>query len=224
MQLAAVADLRSELGFDDMTDINTAIGDAIDAAEVQLSSVLRTAFDYVTVTDTFFVEETERFGRAVKTELLLTRGFLTGPVTSTLINSSPITLSAFDIVQANYQSINGVPGPLPNFLFAPEKGHGIDVTNFYQSTFIQCVYMAGFLADGTTPGQYLLTGTNSVPKWLQNAAKLMARIILADNAVVTEAGIVLDKKSTEQQVRLLLQPKIRYKPLALDPFQDPTYS
>ncbi len=78
MHLAAVADLRSQIGFDDMTDINAAIGQALDAAETQIAAVLRTEFNRVTVTDQFYIEDTPRQGRAVKTELLLTRGFLTG--------------------------------------------------------------------------------------------------------------------------------------------------
>ncbi len=63
-----------------------------------------------------------------------------------------------------------------------------------------------------------------MPQWLQNAAKLMALLLLADNAVITEAGIVIDRRMTEQQARLLMQPKIRYKPLALDPFSEPVFA
>ena len=220
MYLAAISDLREQLGFDDMTDINTAIGDALDAAETQLASILRTEFNQVTVTDQFYIEDTPRQGRAVKTELLLTRGFLIGQPTSIIVNEiSPISLTAFDLVQANY---GGNAGPLPNFIFGLEKGHGIDTTNFYNATYINVTYTAGFEPDPTTPDfSYLIS---SVPKWLQNAAKLLALLLLADNAVITEAGITIDKRLTEQQARLLCQPKIRYKPLALDPFSEPVFT
>jgi hypothetical protein len=228
MYLAAVADLRSSLGFDDMTDINDAIGAALDAAETQLASVLRTEFGQVNVVDTFFIEETMRMGRAVKTELLLSRGFVSSQPISLIVNQiSPIWLSAFDIVQANYnasgggQIIGGLPGPTPNFVFSLEKGHGVDATNFYEATYISVAYVAGFATDPDTADSYLIS---SVPQWLQNAAKLMALILLADAAVITESGIVIDKKMNEQQLRLLTQPKVRYKPLALDPFIDPVYS
>jgi hypothetical protein len=219
MYLASVADLRSQLGFDDMTDINTAIGDALDAAEVQLQSILRTEFRQATLTDQFYIQETPRLGRAVKTELLLTRGFLQAQPTSIIVNEiSPIFLTAFDEVQAMY---GGQAGPLPNFIFGMELGHGIDTTNWYNSTYINVTYTAGFPPDTNTPDSYLIS---SVPQWLQQGAKLLALMLLADAAPVTEAGIVIDKKMTEQQARLLLQRKIRYKPNALDPFSEPTYS
>lgn len=219
MHLASVSELRAQLGFDDMTDINTAIGDALDAAETQLASILRTDFNFVNVVDQFFIEDTPQMGRAVKTELLLTRGFLTAqPVTVVTQEISPLFLFADDIVQANY---SGTGGPLPNFIFGLEKGHGVDTTNLYESAFVNVSYSAGFHVDPTIAGQYDLT---TVPSWLQTAAKQMAVIMLADNAVITSSGIVIDKALNKQQSQLLLQSKVRYKPLALDPFSEPMFS
>lgn len=219
MYLASIADLRGQLGFDDMTDINTAIGDALDAAETQVAAILRTDFDKVNVTDTFYIDNTERRGGAVKTELLLSRGFLTASPSQVITQQqAPIFLTAFDEVQANY---GGTGGPLPNFVFNLEKGFGIDTTNFYLKTYIQISYTSGFDPDGTTSAQYNLT---QVPGWLQQGAKLMALLLLADSAPVTEAGITINTKMVEQQARLLLQKKIRYKPVALDPISEPVYS
>jgi hypothetical protein len=221
MQLAAVSDLRGQIGFDDMTDINTAIGDALDAAETQLAAILRTEFSQVTVTDTFYIEDSPRTGRSVRNEILLSRGFLSAQPTTVITNSiSPVFLTAWDIVQANY---GGQAGPLPNFIFDLPKGHGMDTTNFYEATYLQVGYQAGFPPDGSNPDQYLLTGPGSVPQWLQQAAKIMALINLADSAVLTASNIMVDKKLNQQQLQLLVQPKIRYKPLALDPFTDPVF-
>jgi len=219
MYLASVSDLRSQLGFDDMTDINAAIGDALDAAEMQVASILRTEFNQVNVMDTFFISDTRRIGRAVKTEILLTRGFLQSQPTSVITNQiSPIFLTAFDEVQSQY---GGTGGPIPNFIFDLEKGHAIDSTNYYESTYINVSYTAGFPFDPTTPDSYLIS---AIPQWLQTGVKLVALLLLADSAVVTETGIVIDKKMTERQADLVLQKKIRYKPNALDPFGEPVFS
>ena len=77
MLLASVADIRSKLGFDDMTDINFAITMALDAAESQLAGRLKTEFDQGTFVDTFYVREPPyRDGPAFETEFRLRRGLV----------------------------------------------------------------------------------------------------------------------------------------------------
>ena len=57
MLLAPVQEIREQLGFDDMTDINFAVTMAMHAIEPQLASRLSTLFARGDVTDTFWAPE-----------------------------------------------------------------------------------------------------------------------------------------------------------------------
>ena len=56
-----------------------------------------------------------------------------------------------------------------------------------------------------------------VPNWLQEAAKLLALLHLADSPTLTEANVKLEKLMLSQQLKALLSDHIRYAPMALLP-------
>ena len=88
MWLASVNEIRDDLGFDDMTDINEAIGAALHAAEPILAARLGSEFGELSVTDTFYVDEPGYVrGRSVQTEFRLTRGSVP-PLRSVLRSAS----------------------------------------------------------------------------------------------------------------------------------------
>lgn len=222
MYLASPDEIRAQLGFDNTTDINVAIGDALDAIETQLAAALRTDFDQVSVTDTFSIDRFELLGGTPYTEILLTRGFLQSvPVSATVLQASSVFLSG-DVLLSGNASI------IPSFVWSPaalEKGCGIDITNRYEAALVAVTYTAGFAPDTSNapdePISYLLDdGTHpvgSVPRWLQQLAKQMSMLMLSDSPVVTEAGAIINTKLAEQQSRLTISRKVRYKPVAFAP-------
>ena len=204
MLLASVADIVGELGFDSMTDINEAVIMALDAAEPQLSAILNTEFDSGTFIDTFYVPQPPyRDGPAVRTDFRLRRGVLSS-VTSVLTTTDPTAFGD----PTSYTDVTSVVTTLL------DKGVIRDWQTHYNRQFVQITYAAGFGVSLTDPTSYNLT---QVPSWLQEAAKLKAKITLADSPVLSEANIKLDKKMLGLAVGTLLSRHIRYAPAALLP-------
>jgi hypothetical protein len=200
MLLTAVQGIRESLGFDDMTDINFAIEAALHAAEPQLAAQLGTSFARTAVTDTFFVRRPGyEDGRHVQTEFRLSRG---------LVVPTPVATRAYD------------PGPLDTegrvvdgVRYNLDKGIARDWMTHYESEYVRFTYEAGFDVGGS-PETYDLT---QVPTWLQEAAKLLAMLHLADSPTLTEANVKLEKLMLSQQLKALLSDHIRYAPMALLP-------
>ena len=203
MFLAPVAEIRSQLGFDDMTDINAAIAMALNAAEPQLAAVLNTEFDRGTFVDTFYVSRPPfRDGPAVETEFRLRRGLVVS-ITSVLLSSDPTVFG----VPASVVDITAVAN------LEADKGVVKDFKTRFERQYVQITYVAGFAA-AVDPLSYDLT---QVPAWLQNAAKLKTLMGLADSAVLAEAKITIDTKMLGQQLNSLLSRKLRYAPLSILP-------
>lgn len=193
MLLASVQEIREELGFDDMQDINSAIKMALNAAEALVGATLRTSFERRTVTDTFFVPRPSvSVGGNHKTEFLLSQGFVTG---------TPIVT------------------PDNGLVFLNEKGVARDLNTAYSNERVTITYEAGFEAQvsGDPPvqtGSYVL---DQVPPWLKEAVKIKVLMMLAKLPAITEAGIELDVKMLDQQYGSLINTHIRYAPAALLP-------
>lgn len=217
MYLADPAQIRVTLGFDDMANINAAIASALDTAETQLATMLMTGFDRQSVVDTFFVEQTEMIGNSnqPRTELLLTRGFVVGSPTVAVTYAAAQSASAFQIVQDAY---SGGSSTSSNFVWRNESGYGVDLTSTFVGAQVAVTYVSGFEADTTNgddpPISYVI---DQVPDWVQKAATLLALTLVADNASVVEAGIVINTKLAMQQLHTLIGKKVRYRPLACDP-------
>jgi len=201
MLLASVQGIRESLGFDDMTDINSAIEMALHAAEPQLAAILDTSFERSEVTDTFWVPAPGfRQGGHVRTEFRLSRGLL---ASAPSISASPIaSLSPSDTDLSSVMKVDH------------EKGVARDWTTHFDNQYVTFHYQSGFEVDPDNDQSYNLS---QVPSWLQEAAKLKCLLHLAGNPALTEAGINLDKKVLEAQYTALINKHIRYAPTALLP-------
>ena len=207
MLLTSVANIVEQLGFDPMTDVGFAVQTTLDAADAMLQSQLNTDFEMAAYVDTFYVRRPGLLdGPHMESEFRLSNGLVTS-IVSVLVASQPGVFgtpsSATDVTA--------------NVIVEKDKGVVRDFTTPYSRQYVQITYTAGFNVDptsGSPPTSYLLS---EVPDWLQNAARLMALIGVADNAAITEAQIKLDTKTMGLQLSALLARKLRYAPAALLP-------
>lgn len=207
MHLADPTKLRDATGFDDMPDINAAIDGALNAAEAMLAGQLGTDFDRVTLTDTFYVSEPGYTdGAHTTTEFKLSRGFVQDLLTVwsakgraylAMANTRIDLIGAFDLD-----------------VLKREKGVIVDTGSRYRADYVQVAYTAGFEEDPDVEGRYKL---DQVPRWLQEAAKVQAQILLADQKIMEQAGISLDKAMLATQLGGLIGKKLRYAPMSMLP-------
>jgi hypothetical protein len=211
MLLTTVESVRAPLGFEDMTDINAAITQAIHAADPQLSAEINTTFAAGTITDTFYVEQPtyvrhgyvdpltgQRTGH-MSTEFRLSNGFLTAAPTVLVFDQFGGT-STMDLSATIFTNL--------------EKGVMRDIGTALWGKYVTVAYSYGFPADGTDPTSYDLT---VVPLWLQTAAQVRATRMLSGNPSIKEAAIVIDTAVLDQQYSALVAQKLRYAPAALLP-------
>jgi hypothetical protein len=200
MLLAAVADVRDQLGFDDMTDINAAIEGALHAAEPHLAAALGTEFGETARTDVFYVHEPGfQQGEHVQTEFRLRQGFV-----------QAVTLSG----EYDTDYAFGAPTELEDLLVDADKGVVRDFRTAFERQYVRFAYTAGFPADGGDPDSYDLA---LVPAWLQEAAKLQALITLETHPSLEGAGIKQDTVALRGQLGLILRQHMRYAPVSLLP-------
>lgn len=215
MLLASVADVRESIGFDDMPDVVSAVRKAMDGVEPRLSAMLRTEFGRVDgQVDLFFVERPQvrhaahvpavnlRTAGGVRTEMLLSRGFVAPGSVEVLVSSH---VDGFD------------PEDSPTDITAEVRlnesaGELVSLRHDFRAAWVQVTYDAGFETDVDDPQSYDLS---QVPSWLQEAARLATLATLSDNPVFANADAGLDSKSLWQQVEAVVVPKTRYAPTAL---------
>ncbi len=77
MRLAEIVAVRTDIGADDIDDINKAIGFSLDAATVALQGKIGTPFDDGSYVNDFHVDQMLYFGGRPQRAFRLTRGFLT---------------------------------------------------------------------------------------------------------------------------------------------------
>jgi hypothetical protein len=204
MLLAKVSDLQGDLGFDTaLTDFAVAAADALHAATIFIGSRLGTTFHKATITDTFYADAPGFVqGSLRQTEFRLSQGF----VASVTKVSRTTDLAAFGTLdELDYTS---------SVLLNLEKGVIRDIATPYSRNFVKVTYIAGFDPDGTDAMSYNLA---QVPDWLQEAAKLKAKVQLAGSPSLEEASIKIDVKTLGSQVDTILHEKVRYAPVALLP-------
>lgn len=200
MLLTSAQALRAELGFDDMADINRAIEMALHASESIIAAALRTSFERKSNVDRFFVERPS-YSRhpAYKTELLLSNGFVSGPVVVSADQLGDIS-SAFEL--------------------SAEKGVLVNWTTNFSHNLLEVTYTSGFEAEMTTDPTPVATGSyvlSQVPPWLSQATKLKALLLIAKLPAITEAGIELDVKTLDMQYAAIINRHIRYAPASILP-------
>jgi hypothetical protein len=214
MLLTSIASLRTELGFDDMTDINDAIKDALDAADALLQARLSIDdFARVTRTDVFYVPETQlgatrlfrqsvvARGRLQSIKFRLRRGFVSNVVVSRVFDQDD-----FGTANATVYTSDCMVDAI--------KGIVEDTQTLYDREYVGITYDSGFTVSGSDPTSYDLT---EVPNRLQQAAKLWGKILLADAAPVKAANLMIDTKLLTTTLNALLAQMVRYAPTALLP-------
>ncbi|MCO5157870.1 MAG: hypothetical protein M9945_14170 [Aquamicrobium sp.] len=200
MLLASVKEIRDQLGFDDMTDINDAITQALHAVEPQIAARLDTSFARGTQSDTFYVgEPTVQAPGVNKTEFRLRRGLVQSIISVTATANSLLFSEA---EQTDLTSI-----------VLPDKDKGIvrDLKTAYHQQTVEIAYIYGFEDDDTS---YDL---GQVPKWLKESARILALIHLSSNPALTEAEVKLDVRMLSAQYEALMSKHVRYAPMALLP-------
>lgn len=197
--LASITDIRDQLGFDDMTDINDALTSAMVAATTWLQSKLNTRFDAGNQTDLFFMREASYIvGSSAQSEFRLRFGFIQS-VSRIVTFQSP---TDFDVATA-YVDI------APVMQVHYEKGKLVDFTTRYANTYIRVDYAYGWAADGTDADLY---DQSKVPDWLKEAARLKTLMSLNNYPSMQEANITLDPKTLGSQLHDLLSQHLRYMP------------
>jgi hypothetical protein len=220
--LASVTDLLDDLGYTAMTDITYAVTDALLAASAELSAVLDTDFDAGTFIDTYYVQEPRyRSGPAAQVEFRLSHGLVTS-LTQVLLSPDPTqfgnTTYTTDVT-ANV-TVDNDRGVVKDFKTTSTQNYvPAGITNMafmsgYTRQFVQISYAAGLPVDANNAASYDLT---QVPIWLNNAAKLAAKLYLADSPILSEASIKLDKQMLARQYDATLSRKKRYAPLSILP-------
>ena len=205
MLLASVANIRTQFGFDDMTDINDEIRGALQAAEPYLSVILQTSFLFQTSIDTFFVLNP---GHVVQnhcqTEFKLRHG-LVGTVLEVATVNSINQFGTGDV-----RDIGAV------MALSSERGVLMDYQTWYDRQFVRVTYTSGFMPASSDPAEesYDLL---MVPPWLQEVATQYAVLQLAGGPSFEQAGITVDRTSLRTQIDAILSGKRRYAPVALDP-------
>jgi hypothetical protein len=235
MLLASVDDVRNEMTFDDLPDVDTAIEAALKATTRVLERRLRTDFDYGTHTDTFLVSPKwvpsqplpqvvtntvvptrARVGTGLyanspiySTEFKLNHGFLTLLDTATVYSATLIPYLDDSGLRANLRAFEG--DGLDHTFFGDEEGRlyvsQIDMRGLY----VQVNYTAGF-----TVASDLVY--DNVPDWLVRAAIIHAQIMLDKNPVIRRPeGAESQFEVLKMELDAILREKSRYFPAAVKP-------
>jgi hypothetical protein len=203
MLLNTVESVRDDLGYDSMPDIDNAITEALNTAEIGLATALGCNFGQVTVTDTFFIERPYwRRYPAVRTVLRLTKPFVPS------LTSAGMVTDKLD----NFTNPAQVKDISANLVLDSDKGFATDFTTNYYYSFVRIVYTAGFPVSESDPTSYDLT---VVPAWLQLAAQLNAKILLDGHPALEDTAVKLDTKVLMRQLAVALNGRLRYSPNAL---------
>lgn len=214
--LVDIEDIRSrfELGASDT--ITTRLTEAANAATIHLISLLRTRFDENSIEDIFWVNSIERPFVGDFPQFYLKQGFVKAApavsvqyaTTRALIDSDPIDIVDFNI---NYNA--GVV----SILSYPDA-QDIRLRNFTvpDQVFYKISYDAGF-ATAAQAGPPAYDLFQSVPDWLEEAAKLMVY------GIYKGENTSCDKKNAQKvspyvfSAMQLIERYIRFYPAAYKP-------
>jgi len=216
--LRSVADLRGDLGYDDIKDINTSLASAIRTATESLASRLRDKFTRVTVVDEFYCEESLRSGRGrVVQHFKLSRGNVdSGETINVFIANGAQKVNDPTGTRIDLQDTGG--GDNDNFTrFNYEKGELIVSDYQLGGQYVRVEYTAGFTDDGGNPAVY-----QNTPQWLQELATLEVsrRLDQMNNFPRASRRTEEERQDTqniEAQLGDIILGHARYMPLAIKP-------
>lgn len=237
MLLAPISQVRAELTFDDIPDVDNAIGAALKSATHVLQRKLRTDFDFAARTDTFAVSPTRpasqpepqilsnlvaprkaRVGTGLyansplyATEFHLNHGFVESDAIAdlTVVTATMIPHFADPNLVSDIRVFEG--DGLDHVFVSKEDGrvyiHQVDV----RGLFVRITYNSGF----TVASDDVF---DDVPSWLEEAAILHAQIMLDKNPVIRRPeGAESMIEVLLHQFNQIIDEKVRYHPSAVAP-------
>jgi hypothetical protein len=204
VRLASTTEIRTALGYDNIGDIVNAINAELASTTKQLAATIRVdSFDRKERADTYRVGDTPVLDSVPRLRLLLSCGFVEADTVRVLLGDSVGAILGGEFTEVVPDAVDA------------ERGVIADYHSDYSYRFVQVIYTAGFRDDLDHPGQYLL---DDVPFWLQEAAKLNARIMLAGNPLMASGDKgAPDTTPFQKQLSQIVTPHIRYVPSALQP-------
>lgn len=218
--LRSVADLRADLGYDDIKDVNESLESAIRTATESLASRLRDNFTRVTVVDEFYVEESLRTGRGrVSQNFKLSRGNVDSAQTINVYASRSFqgaNDNSASSTRVDLQDVSG--GDFDNFVrFNHERGEMIIADYQLGGSYVRVEYTAGFLTDGGNPAVY-----QGIPQWLSELATLEVsrRLDQMNNFPRASRRTEEERQDTqniEAQLGDIILGHARYMPMAMKP-------
>lgn len=205
MKLTSVADVRSQIGFDSITDINNALDAALEQTTIMLESELRASFARATTTDVFFVRECLMIGNTYEKNLALSRGLLTGTPTLYYAGSrADLSDSTLRTSLASYVNSDLTKGT-------------VQISDFsLENAYVSATYTSGFEADESDATIYK---ADQVPAWLKELARMQAMVYLDEFRpdLRREDDRQPNKEMLQQRIGTVLARYKRYFPYADDP-------
>lgn len=238
MLLASVDAVRTELTFDDVTEVDNAILGALKAASAVLARKLRTDFDFASYTDTFMVPPNHAHSapqplasnlfasprvvstqgllastNVIMTQLHLNHGFLTSTsLTDLTVKTSQLFAHFSDGNSNNISDIRVFPADGLDHIIPDTEAGLIYLSQVdVRGLFVQVEYTAGFTV--ASDDVY-----DDVPFWLEEAAILHTQIMLDKNPVIRRPeGAESQISALLTQFNTIIDEKVRYHPAAVKP-------
>lgn len=237
MLLASVDDVRAELTFDDIPDVDKAIEGALKSSTRVIERRLRTDFDYAARVDTFMVSpnrpasipqaqilsnlnspQRARVGTGLfansplyTTEFHLNHGFVESValVDFTVVTATMIAHFGDTSLESDIRVFEG--DGFDHTFTSQEDGRVYIQQVDVRGLFVRIGYNAGFTV--ASDGVY-----DDVPGWLERAAILHSQIMLDKNPVIRRPeGAESMIEVLLQQYNQIIDEKVRYHPAAVEP-------
>jgi hypothetical protein len=217
--LRSVADIRADLGYDDIRDVNESLESALRTATESLASRLRDDFTRATVVDEFYVETSLQSGKGRVVQFFkLCRGNVdSGETINVYVANSfqKVNDATAASVRVDLQDVNGSGS---NFVrFNHEKGE-MNISDYAMGgLYCRVEYTAGFLTDGGNPAVY-----QGTPQWLKELATLEVsrRLDQMNNFPRATRRTEEERQDTaniEAQLGDIILGHARYMPMAIKP-------
>jgi hypothetical protein len=218
--LRSVADIRDDLGYDNVEDVNKSLASAIRTATESLASRIRDDFTRVTVVDEFYVERSLQSGKGRIVQFFkLGRGMIDSGETINVYaanSARKVNDASADSVRVDLQDV-AEDGDSNYVRFDHERGQ-MNVSDYDLSgLYVRVEYTAGFTDDGGNPAVY-----ESTPQWLQELCTLEVsrRLDQMNNFPRATRRTEEERQDTaniEAQLGDIILGHARYMPTAIKP-------
>jgi hypothetical protein len=217
--LRSVADLRADLGYGDIKDVNESLESAIRTATESLASRLRDNFTRATVVDEFYVETSLQSGRGRVVQFFkLSRGNIDSGETINVYVANSFQKVNDATASSTRTDLQDVNGSGDNFVRIDHERGAMNVSDFSMGgLYVRVEYTAGFTTDGGSPEVYA-----GIPQWLSELATLEVcrRLDQMNNFPRATRRTEEERQDTaniEAQLGDIILGHARYMPMAVKP-------